>query len=504
VSAFAPAGLCANCLIDDGLGVGLDDSDRGCPQPQHASPPEPNAPSTSPPASEPAAGEDTRAPRIRYFGDYELLEEIARGGMGVVYRARQLSLNRIVAVKMILSGEFASPEAVQRFHAEAEAAARLQHPNIVAIHEVGEHEGHQYFSMDYVKGQNLSELVHEHPLPAKRAAAYLKTIAEAIQYAHAQGVLHRDLKPSNILLDAHDQPRVTDFGLAKRLPERGWPQPQQSCQFETHDTVGAAFPSERAAAGDSRAPTDSLTSTGQILGSPYFMPPEQAGGKTRAIGAHSDVYGLGAILYHLLTRRPPFVAETVPEILRRVLEQEPIAPRLLNPAVPRDLETICLRCLNKEPPRRYASAQALADELGRFLRDEPILARPASPLAKAWRWCRRKPVIASLAAGIVVLLLVVAIGLPVASARIDNQKRRADHNAQREMHLWLSNAQLLVNVGKPLDAVASLADALLHWPDQPAIWNATAAARGTGGALGGSQAKLLTKHWPGSKDGCHE
>src|SRR5580704_7647962 len=213
----------------------------------------------------------SRAPKVAYFGDYELLEEIARGGMGVVYKARQMSLNRPVALKMILAGEWATPEARQRFRAEAEAAANLQHPNIVAIHEVGEHEGQQYFSMDFVVGKNLAELVRGDPLSAERAALYVKTIAEAVHFAHQRGILHRDLKPQNVLIDAEDRPRITDFGLAKRVD------------------------------------TDSgLTRTGDVLGSPSYMPPEQAESRPDQVGPQSDVYSLGAILYELLTGRPPF------------------------------------------------------------------------------------------------------------------------------------------------------------------------------------------------------
>jgi predicted Ser/Thr protein kinase len=307
-------------------------------------------------ARPPAGGSATLAPAsssptvtVRYFGDYELLEEIARGGMGVVYKARQVSLNRPVALKMILAGQLASPEDVRRFRAEAEAAANLRHPNIVGIHEVGEHQGQHYFSMDYVEGRSLAELLRDGPLPADRAARYVRTVAEAIHHAHKQGTLHRDLKPSNVLIDADDRPLVTDFGLAKKIE-------------------GGAGP----------------TAPGQILGTPSFMPPEQAAG--RPLGPAADVYSLGALLYALVTGRPPFQSDNTLDTLLQVLHNEPVPPRLLNPKIPADLETVCLKCLEKEPARRYGSAQELADDLGRFLAGEPVRARPPTlPFAlRAW------------------------------------------------------------------------------------------------------------------------
>ncbi len=271
-------------------------------------------------------------PRIHYLGDYELLAEIARGGMGVVYKARQISLNRIVAVKMILAGQLATQADHDRFHAEAQAAALLDHPNIVPIFEVGEHEGQHYFSMGYVDGPSLSARLAEGPLAPKEAAELAATLAEAVEYAHRQGVIHRDIKPSNILIDSQGRPRVTDFGLAKRVGAPGG-----------NPLVGAGRRSE-------------LTETGQILGSPSYMPPEQAGGQIRAVGPASDVYALGAVLYALLTGRPPFQAATSLETLKQVIEREPVSLRQLNAAVPRDLETIVLKCLEKAAPRRYASA----------------------------------------------------------------------------------------------------------------------------------------------------
>jgi serine/threonine protein kinase len=329
---------------------------------------------TLPPCESPEPGPKNI---VRYFGDYELLEEIARGGMGVVYKARQMSLNRPVALKMILAGELATPEARQRFRAEAEAAANLQHPNIVAIHEVGEHDGKQYFSMDFVVGKNLAEIVRGNPLPAERAAAYVKTIAEAIHFAHQRGTLHRDLKPQNVLIDADDRPRITDFGLAKRVE------------------------------ADS-----GLTRTGDVLGSPSYMPPEQAASQSAEIGPHSDVYSLGAILYELLTGRPPFAGATPWETICQVLQTPPVSPRKLNPDVRRDLETICLKCLEKQPQRRYHSARALAEELGRFLNHEPIDARPISLARRATFWARRHPwAITGVVSLLVIGLVFVSYGL---------------------------------------------------------------------------------------------
>jgi WD40 repeat protein/predicted Ser/Thr protein kinase len=325
------------------------------------------------------------------LGDYELLAEIARGGMGVVYRARQLSLNRIVALKVVLHGLFSSPDFVRRFRHEARVVAALRHPNIVTIYEVGEDGGNHFLSLEFIEGRNFAELVRERPLPSRQAAGYLKTIAEALEHAHQRGVLHRDLKPSNILLDAFDQPRVTDFGLAKLVGDDG-----------------------------------DLTVTGQVLGSPNYMPPEHAAGKFSGSTPASDIYSLGAIAYELLTGRPPFQGETLTAILAQVQTAEPVPPSRLNPGIPADLQTICLKCLQKDPACRYASAQALADDLGRFLEGKPIHARPVPLLERGWLACRRRPLLSALAAG---LVLALTSGL----GGILFEWRQAERHARGEM-----------------------------------------------------------------------
>jgi hypothetical protein len=293
--------------------------------------------------------EDGVPPGVR-FGDCELLDELGRGGMGIVHRARQTSLGRVVALKRLLHGETAPASEVARFRAEAEAAARLDHPHIVPVYAVDTHGGQPYFVMKYVEGTTLAKRLADGPLPASEAARLLAPVARAVQCAHEHGILHRDLKPSNILIDRDGQPFVSDFGLAKQVD------------------------AER-----------SLTQTGAILGTPSYMAPEQASADRGRIGPRSDVYALGAVLYHLLTGRPPFLAATPLETVLLVLEQDPVPPRVLNPRANPELEMVALKCLQKSPEQRYPTAAALADDLDAFVRGEPVSARSTTLRALAGR-----------------------------------------------------------------------------------------------------------------------
>ncbi len=317
----------------------------------------------APPASECTALDEDVADAAelpRDFGPYELIREIGRGGMGVVYEAKQKGLDRSVAVKMILAGHLASPEIVRRFQVEAKAAARLRHSNIVHIHDVGRLGGQDFFAMEYIEGQSLDKPIADGPVEASLAVRLISTVARAVEHLHRQGVLHRDLKPSNILLDVEGQPFVTDFGLAKVF-----------------------------------APDSETTATGIIAGTPSYMAPEQASGRRAEVGPATDVYSLGAILYELLTGVPPFRAETALDTLMEVLGSDPAMPRSLNPRIPRGLELICLKCLAKEPGERYTSAAALADDLDRFARGEVLEVRPPTLARRFWGWTRRQPALAS-------------------------------------------------------------------------------------------------------------
>jgi tetratricopeptide (TPR) repeat protein len=324
------------------------------------------------------------------IGSYSLLGEIDRGGAGVVYRARQRGLNRAVALKMLRAGVLADSDDVRRFHIEAEAVAQLDHPNIVPVFEVGDHDGFPYLVMKLIEGASLARRIGDYAGDPRAAARLLATVARAIHHAHQRGILHRDLKPSNILIDEQGQPHVTDFGLARLV------------------------------AGDSE-----LTRTGAIVGTASYMAPEQATGRRGATMVATDVYGLGAVLYAILSGEPPFQGDSALETLERVRHKAPESLVGFGRSVDRDLETICLKCLEKEPGRRYDSALAVAEDLERWLRGEPIAARPVARLDRAWRWCRRNPLVAVLSASVSALLLTGLVGLTVGNHLLTRQRDAA-------------------------------------------------------------------------------
>jgi tetratricopeptide (TPR) repeat protein len=329
---------------------------------------------------------------------YEILGELGRGAMGVVYKARQRGLKRLVALKMVLAGAHASEAQLARFHTEAEAVARLQHPNIVQIYDVGERDGLPFFSLEYLDGGVLAQKLAGKPVPAREAARITQQLADAMALAHQQNIIHRDLKPANVLLTRDGVPKITDFGLAKRLED-----------------------------------DSSHTKSGTLMGTPSYMAPEQARGDAREIGPVSDQYALGAILYELLTGRPPFVGASILDTLQQVRLREPIPPSRLVPKVPNDLETICLKCLQKEIPKRYPSTDALAEDLKRFLAGEPIKARPVTRLERAWRWCRRNPRIAVLSAALGVMVIILGVVLTQKAVREAQEKQAvAQRHAQEQ------------------------------------------------------------------------
>jgi WD40 repeat protein len=337
---------------------------------------------------------------------YTILEELGRGGMGVVYKAQHLSLKRVVALKMILAGEYAEAGELRRFQAEAEAIARLKHPNIVQIHEVDEHNGLPYFSLEYCPGGSLDRKLSGTPLPPQEAAALVEVLARAMQAAHEKGIVHRDLKPANVLLGEGGEPKITDFGLAKKLEEAG------------------------------------QTRSGDIMGSPSYMAPEQARGQNQAVGSAVDVYALGAILYECLTGRPPFKAATALETLLQVVDDEPVSPSQLNRKVPRDLETVCLKCLEKEPGRRYSSAGELGEDLRRFHAGEPVRARPLARWGRGVKWVRRNPVLAGLLAAVAVALLGgTAVSMYFAFDAADQAESARDSAADAETKAALAKAK---------------------------------------------------------------
>jgi serine/threonine protein kinase/WD40 repeat protein len=367
----------------------------------------------------------SEAQRLTISG-YEILEGLGRGGMGVVYKARQVSLNRLVALKMVLAGSHAAARDLARFRTEAEAVAHLQHPNIVQIHELGEHNGLPYFSLEFVAGGSLAQKLGGTPQPAQPAAELVETLARAVHVAHEHGVIHRDLKPANILLavvscqlsvvseerapsalttdnwQLTTVPKIADFGLAKYLED---------------DRPGSA--------------PGGLTQTGTVLGTPSYMAPEQAAGRLPDIGPATDVYALGTILYEMLTGRPPFQGMTPLDTVQQVQVQEAVPPRRLQPKVPLDLQTICLKCLQKEPRKRYGSALALAEDLARFRRGEAIWARPVHPLERLGRWCGRNPVLAGMTAAVAVLLVVLALQVWRAAVRLQEERDAAVRSQER-------------------------------------------------------------------------
>ncbi len=372
--------------------------------------PDPSEHLGTPPAAGDPSDELARGTRVRYFGDFELLRVLGCGGMGVVYKARQRSLNRTVAVKMIRAGTWAGDDEVRRFRNEAEAVANLDHPQIVTIYEVGEHDGRQYFSMQFVDGPSLAEALPRYAADPKAAARLVAAVAQAVHHAHQRGILHRDLKPSNVLLDAEGHPHVTDFGLAKKI--------------EGH--------------GDASV-------SGSILGTPSYMSPEQASGRRSSVTTATDVYGLGAVLYACLTGRPPFRGESVIETLEQVRGRPPERPGLVNRRVGRDLETVCLKCLEKDPRRRYDSAAALANDLERWLLGESVLARPVSRIEALARWCRRNPVVAGLA-GVSAAALVAVAGISVVYAT--EQARAKDEIAGLAADLGKERESLRESLGE--------------------------------------------------------
>src|SRR5438128_10494164 len=337
IPADAPEGGCPGCLLETALGALETKSER-------------------------------LAEMVGELGDYELLEEVGRGGQGVVFRARQKSLNRTVALKVISLGQWASKVHLKRFRREAEAAASLDHPGIVPIYEVGERDGSCYFSMTFVEGGQVDEVVRRAPMSIRQTVELIAKVARTVHYAHEHGMLHRDIKPGNILLDAKGEPHLTDFGLARLVESES-----------------------------------SVTQTLDVLGTPSYMAPDQALGENAAVSSATDVYGLGAVLYQLLTGQPPFAGGTTYETIKLLLDTEPRQPRLLNPKIDRDLSTICLKCLEKDPQRRYSSALALAEDLERWLKHEPIQARRTGIFARGRKWVQRNPTSALLAASLIAL-----------------------------------------------------------------------------------------------------
>jgi serine/threonine protein kinase len=353
---------------------------------------------------------------------YDILEELGRGGMGVVYKARHLKLNRIVALKMILAGVHSGVQDQQRFLAEAEAVAKLQHPNIVQLYEFGQEGNLPYFTLEYMAGGSLAAKLRHGPLPAKEAAALTETLAQGMQHAHQQGIIHRDLKPANILLQIADcKLQIADASTDVQTPISS-PQSRSNPQSATPKISDFGLV-KRLESGEGP------TASGAVLGTPSYMAPEQARGETRQVGLPVDIYALGAILYECLTGRPPFRGPTTLETLQQVMGSEPVPPRRLQPNVPRDLETICLKCLEKEPVKRYATAGDLAADLRHFQAGEPISARPVGSTERAWRWCRRRPVVAALSIGLMLMLMISVPWLITLTLLAENRRILAEEES---------------------------------------------------------------------------
>jgi tRNA A-37 threonylcarbamoyl transferase component Bud32 len=361
---------------------------------------------------------------------YEILQELAQGGMGVVYKARQVRPSRLVAIKRIRAGVHARPNQLARFRTEAEALARVQHPHIVGIIEVGEHDGQPFLAMELVEGESLAQKLARSLLPARQAAGLIETLARAIHAAHDRGIVHRDLKPSNVLLSGAGAPKITDFGLAKCLDNDAGP-----------------------------------TRTGEIMGTPSYLAPEQAAGKAREVGPATDVWALGTILYEAITGRPPFQGESTLDTLEQVRHRDPVPPSRLQPKVPRDLETICLKCLEKEPRQRYPNAQALADDLGRFQAGEPVRARPASLAERCLKWVKRRPAQAAVAAVSATALLVLLAVWAALTARLTAERNRAQYEegrAKEQEGIARANQQLAETERDRADQQWKRAETLLY------------------------------------------
>ena len=389
-----------------------------------------------------ASAEAAAASEVPAIVGFEILGELGRGGMGIVYRARQLSADRVVALKVVRTDVLASlplasqASTLERFRHEAQAAAKLEHDNLVSVYEVGEAGNRAYYAMKYVAGKSLHALVKDGPLENRRAAKYLEPVARALHLAHQHGILHRDLKPHNILVDERsDRPLLTDFGLAKFLERQ-------------HD----------------------LTVAGEVMGTPSYMSPEQALDPSK-VSAAADVYSLGATLYHVLTGRAPFVSASMAETIRQIFDDEPVPVWVLNPAVDRDLETICLKCLEKDPAKRYTSAEALADDLARYLEGRPIVARPVGPIERSWRWCRRNPRVASLLALVATLAVTavtaIVVGYVQTTAALAESERRLDQALEvvNDLFTRFSEDELLDEPGMQPLRHDLLNRALTHYND---------------------------------------